>query len=394
MKKVFVISPWGWAPRMNAQVLRMVNLTRNLPGYGWEAVVFSRKPGKNDFTDEKFRGGKEKIYEYRGILPYIHRLNILLRMAFIPDVFMPDFFLNMRKMLKIVKKERPDVMFSSTPASSLIAAYMLSRKTGIPLVIDCADPWTAPFRVSPPTKLHRDFYESLEKRIIDHSMGVSVVGERQVENLKKAFGNDEKYVSIENGHDRRAFEHHCDKKKDFVTFTFAGTVYGDSDLSFLHIFRELNREKTGRRFRVVFVGNIPESRKNEILRVGDGFVEIRGKVPNREFIRSLVCSDILIFSLGPDYTDAVSSRLPEYMASGRPIIAFMPEDSLPGKIIKKSASGFIFQLPEEKKRAKEFIRSTLDEVPEMRPNMEYISEFEWSNLAGKLAGIMDGAYHE
>ncbi len=391
MKKVFIISQWGWAPKMNAQILRLVNLTKHLPEHGWEAVVFSRKARKGDFIDKNFTGGKEKVYEYRGILPHIHRLNVILRDMFITDVFMIDLLIQIKHMERIIEKEKPDVILASTPPSGLLAAYILSTKTGIPLVLDYADPWTTSKVFRPLTGMHRNFNEKLEREAISRASAISVASPIHISELREKFGNGEKYEWIPNGYDEKMFL--MAKKAnnhEKTIFMYGGSIYNDFDLSFLDIFREVHAMNDN--FILRFVGRTGP-KTEYIKKKGKGFVELTGPVSREEYASHLISSDFLVFGRGEKYDNFMSSRSLELARSMKPIIAFVKKESLIGEIFSKSGSAFIFEKGDEKV-AKEFIIKAIEGEIKVRPDMEYISQFEWDSLSGKLANMLDGARHE
>ncbi len=401
MKKVVLISQHGWPPKNNAQILRMSSLAKNLPKYGWEPVVIARKTKNYEIQDLTLAREVEDIksYFYEGFLPFRARISQMLRWFFIPDVFLIDLIVNFRKIEKIIKKESPNLIFVSTPPSGLIIGYLLSKKLSLPLLIDYADFWTVSSRYRPPTRWHRLFDETLEKKIISHSIVVTGVSDTQIREISSKFKKDGVFFWVPNGFKESTFKREHIRNEADTIFLYAGTIYRDFDLSFLDIFRDVVRSnpELRKRFRVIFIGNIAPNKQIEIQKAKEDFFVEREKVSSREsVINRLLCANVLLVSFYRKYDydkDILTSRIPEYIRSKRPIMAFIDKNTLISKVITKAGTGFVFDEGDDDK-VKEFIIKAIQGEITTRPNMEYIMRFEWENIAKKLARAMGEAINE
>jgi UDP-N-acetylglucosamine:LPS N-acetylglucosamine transferase len=390
MKKVLIISQHGWPPKINAQILRLANLARHLPKYGWEPIIVARETKKYEFEDKKY--AKElkgiKVYRYNGFLPWKHRLNRFLQCFFIPDVFLIDLMWNFRKIKKIIEKENPDVIFASTPPSGLIVGYLLSKKTNKKLVVDYADPWLVS---GCDLRFQNKLYKKIEKSILLSSSKLFVASNAHMKDINSIHRVENRMIWLPNGFNDDDFFIKKQTNKKIKIFLYGGSVYSDFDISFLEAFSEVFKHHKG--FEVEFAGDISDKKKDYIEKTGKSFVKIVGRLPKKKFLEEMMGADVLIFSRSDKYDDFLSSTMVEYLGSKKAIMAFVRKGSLLYEIFTKSGTSFVFEHG-EKEMAKEFIIKAIDGKIEVKPNMEYIMQFEWGNIAKKLAYALEEISNE
>ena len=399
MKKLLVISQHGWPPKSNAQIIRLANLIKNLPEHGWEPIVVARKTKKYEIKDfalaNEVRG--IKCYRYSGILPSRSRIRELMEWFFIPDVFLMDLIANFRKIKKIIIKEKPDFILAETPASGLIIGSILGKKYGIKTALGYADPWTLNYYYRPPTPIHHAFFSKLERHIFNFSNIIIGASYMQLEEMKKSFASDREVVWIPNGFDEKEFSEKTSKKNsDRTVFLYVGTIYRQFDLHFLKIFGEVWEENPDLRgkFVVRFIGKIAPTKELEIRKIGEEFIEIKGRISTEELIKERTNVDVNILSLSYGFSQKTfSSRITQFARTGKPTMVFANGDSIAAEVLLKAGVGFVFEKTDIKK-AKEFIIKAIEEKIDVRPNMEYIMQFEWENIAKKLADVLEEAANE
>ena len=399
MKKLLVISQWGWPPKTNAQILRLVKLIEHLPEHGWEPIVVARETKKYDTKDPELAEEVQgiKCYFYRGFLPDRARIREVLEWFFIPDVFLMDLIANLPKIEKIINKEKPDFILAETPPSGIVIGSLLGEKYAIKTALGYADPWTLNYYYRPLTSIHHVFFSKLEKNIFDSSNIIIGASYMQLEEMKKSFGSEREVVWLPNGFDEKEFSEKTGKK-DFekAVFLYVGTIYRYFDLYFLKIFREVWEENPDlrERFIVRFIGKIAPSKELEIRKIGEKFVEIKGRVSAEELIKERTNVDVNILSLSYEFSQKTfSSRITQFARTGRPTMVFANRDSIAGEVLLKAGVGFVFE-KSDIKRAKEFIIKAIEGKINVKPNMEYIMQFEWSNIAKKLAEVLEEVDNE
>ena len=398
MKKLAVVSQWGWPPTINAQIIRLASLVKHLPEYGWIPIVIARKTKNDDLKDYDSYGELSGVrtYYYDGFLPPKNKLNSVLRWFFISDVFLIDLLYNFRKIERIIKKENPDVILVSTPPSGFILGHLLEKKIGIPIIVDYADPWTLSTYHRPPTKLHGSFFRYMDKKIFSSSDEIIGASYLQLKKMNDEFKCSRKVTWVPNGFDEKEFSSNKNEKTDDTTvFLYLGSVYRQFDLHFLRLFREFWEENPSLRskFKLKFIGMIAPSKEAEIKKIGGEFTEVLGWLPIQQYIEERNKADILIFSKDYRLIDNFPMRVPEYMRTNKPIMAFTHKDSISGKILSKGGTAFFFE-ESEKDKAKEFIREAINGGIKVRANMDYIMQFEWGQITKKLWNVLEVMVNE
>ena len=211
-----------------------------------------------------------------------------------------------------------------------------------------------------------------------------------MDKLKSVFGTFE-YLWLPNGFDYEEFKNIETPINEKKVFTYAGTVYSIKEISFINIFVSLEKEIRDSLV-LRFVGNIHDDARKYLDSLECDCIEVVGRVSKEEYMSYLVSTDFLIFSLNKIYDQVMPSRLAEYMASKKPIIAFMSDESFSYKILSKFKMSFIFNSGEEEK-AKRFIIKAIEGRIDVKADEDYIARFEWANISGRLAKALEEAGH-
>lgn len=158
MKKVLIIT-YSWPPSNSIAVHRILRLGRWLTTYGWEPHIITSKYSLDvriDYNNVEFANKYFKnVYKSGSVISYClvklflsrniikMALTVILRRLFIPDLFIHWLFSGARDGLEIVRKNNIDAIWATlNPYSSGLMAAYISKKTGVPLLIDYRDPWT------------------------------------------------------------------------------------------------------------------------------------------------------------------------------------------------------------------------------------------------------------
>ncbi len=193
--KLLVIST-SYPPFWGSHTQRIVGLIDALEAYGFDICLLTSYIEDNhpsydeksiEFINEKIKiirvplgilhrysSNKNEEREYiatKGMLK--ERMKASLRSVLVPDS-MVDWLPRVARIVKssdLISRVRPDVILScSMPNTCHIVGYGLSKKYGIPLILDYADPWA----YEPGANHNRLKYilqKRLESRILDHSAG-------------------------------------------------------------------------------------------------------------------------------------------------------------------------------------------------------------------------------
>lgn len=319
------------------------------------------------------------------------------RLAWIPQAFLLG--------ITQIRKEKIDVIFSSSPSvTNHILGYLLSLFSSRPHVVDFRDLWTLNevyFTRELPHFLKQ--YDKLwEKIILKHSKRVIVVNHTLRKQLIKAYpdicGN--KVEVIYNGFDEDDIKKIdlTTVKNNHFTIVYAGSIYGHRSPSFF--FEALSKwvhknEAVQKKVNVDFYGTGYSDYPGKIIDLGsDKIVTLHPRVTKNEIMQILFNADLLLLIHGFSKLTAssTSTKLFEYLATGKPILALMPESEA-ADILQKYNDNIVVSSPDTDKVVG-FLQKQFDEWNKRkRPTSCTINippEFSRKNQAKKLASLLDG----
>lgn len=118
-------------------------------------------------------------------------------------------------------------------------------------------------------------------------------------------------------------------------------------------------------------------------------VDVVGFVPHAHAVREMRCADVLLQVIGPDprIAYAIASKLPEYLAAGRPVICVAPADTESARIVARSGAGWVIEPGD----AEAMRRALLELHDRWRdgalpvPNPAVVAEFDRDRLLDDLS---------
>ena len=301
---------------------------------------------------------------------------------------------------KIIEKEKPDIIFSTSPPPTVhLIAAKLVKWSGIKWVADFRDPWTKIHylqqqRINP---ISKRINKNLEKKVIENCDAATCVSNNFVNLLTKTYSL--KFTVITNGFDS---EINCPvlKNADKFTVLYIGGLawtryYPEFILSVAKLFEngKLNSDFT----EIQFVGSI----EKDILE------DIQKKfkhAPNIQFINYVIHekalefmhkADLLLLFLekGKDYEGHIPGKLFEYLSTGNRILGIGNKNGDTAKIMEKTGAGKIFE-PDETDKIEEEITSQFNrwknKIPrEQQINTDEVNKYTRKRLTQKLAELFD-----
>ncbi|MCK4715587.1 MAG: glycosyltransferase, partial [Candidatus Marinimicrobia bacterium] len=222
MKKVLIIT-YYWPPAGGPGVQRVLKFAKYLPEFGWQPIILTVKNGEYPAIDNSLQ--KEipancKVYNTFSIEPnFVYKkftgmgsdekiptavlaaenTNWKKRLAnwirlnlFIPDAKIGWIPFAVRKGKKIIKAEKPDIIFSSSPPPTVhLIARKLAKWSGIKWVADFRDPWTDIYHYNDVKRsawsLNRD--KDKEKEIVTSADEIITVSQNVAELLNEKIPN-------------------------------------------------------------------------------------------------------------------------------------------------------------------------------------------------------------
>jgi glycosyltransferase involved in cell wall biosynthesis len=462
MKTVLIIA-YYFPPVFSAGVYRPLKFAKYLPEYGWKPVILSIKNYRGALLDESlFAELPESTPIYRAYSFELERLenwvhgrlykksipataqdkinngsksdevkpkpSLLKRYLFSP---FSDFLRNVvhtpdnkigwippavRQGLKAIRREKVDVIFSTSPPESChLAGLWLSKLADKPHIIDFRDPWTTHFgrqnipsiaSISPHMSPARSKYEKwLERKVLRNTSAAIYIGKGSADLVKKAFPNiaAEKFQVITNGYDEADFDNagyniYDPNLTGYLNLVNIGHLYGDSAIgNFLEGFkRALQQQPKPPDIRISFVGLAKDNLADLLtaLPLKDR-IDILPPKPHGKLIDYIMKADVLLLmpSSGSGYHSdiIVPGKMFELMRTGRPIlmIGWQGESS---QMIERSGLGKFVSAQDIDGIAQailDYYDKKVNGNLTPAPDREYIRQFERKNLTGKLAELLD-----
>lgn len=232
-----------------------------------------------------------------------------------------------RYALKLVREEKVDaILTTSPPHLTHLVGYWLKRRTRLPWVTDFRDGWTDNFVFGGPSPLRRRLNRRLERNIVTLADANFVVTQYLLAAFQRAYpAQAEGFHLLRNGFDPDDFAiAYPATSPDVVTFLHVGSLWLWRDpVPLLEAFRQLFAE--GRlnpeKVRVQLIG--PLSYDREAWPLAD--VEVIPPVEHAEAIRRMVGAGVLLLITSMQEGEgAFTSKVSEYLAAKRPILALTP----------------------------------------------------------------------
>jgi len=381
MKKVLIIT-YYWPPAGGPGVQRVLKFAKYLPAFGWQPIILTVKNGEYPAHDEtlvnnipkeckvfttrtfepfnlyrKFtnRCKYEKIPTY--VLNSAQKDNFRDRIAkwiranlFIPDARIGWIPYAVKEGLKIIKNEKVDIIFSSSPPHSVqIIANKLAKKTSLKWITDFRDPWQDAFWQK--DIVRKNFAKNKDKKIEGKILKSSncIIGVSN--SIIKLFGNRVKnnYFTIPNGFDETDFVSCKKVKSNKFRITYTGNLGKDQSLhNFFSAISKLD-ERTIKLIEINFFGNLHQSILDNIKKFQlTDIIKINPYTTHEKSIEVIINSDMLLLCIPnvPNNDGIVTGKLFEYLATNNFILGIGPKTGDASKILEKTNCGKMFDFDE------------------------------------------------
>ena len=400
MKKVLMIAcsfPLG-----GPGVQRSVKFVKYLRDFGYEPVVFTRECKNEEVTDETLLAdipeGVQVIRTRDHMftnMPGIWKLpgKVLSRLM-IPDYAAVWWKKAKEEAEKAVVREKIELIYStSAPYSDHLLALHLKRKyPHLKWAADFRDEWTKnPYLQE--DRLYR--FKAAKEKKMEHAvlhMADVVVANTPVMRDHFIEGKEHlkhKFFVIPNGYDTEDFIQKPKKdkvKNTKMTLTYTGALC------------QLITEKRIQRDQVLvrLVGNYNAAQMDSKIREYklEGVVEIVGLLPHDECIMEQLSCDalVLIEGNGKGAEAFYTGKLFEYMNTGKPILALLPEHGVAADLVRESRVGLVADVDdveEIKKNLLSFYSQWKTGSIEYHPVREVIERYDRKKLTKALSEIFD-----
>ncbi len=406
-------------PMGGSGVQRSVKFVKYLRNFGYEPVVFTRKENGlilkdqtllKDIPDntEIIRTAPFDFTEWKSIFKIPGK--VLGLKVFIPDSAWLWSVMSRKTAVKTIADRNIKIIYTtSAPYSDhLLGLYIKNKFPDIVWIADFRDEWTNnPYTLDNPrwwfrTKKEKKMEAEVLKKADALIANTPVMKKNFIENNRIEKDN---FFVIPNGYDSEDFENFDLSKPDNekFTMTYTGALYGRRKPdTFFKALSELISEKKidGDKISVNLIGNFY---KDKLQTQTDSFsltkqVNIIGYVPHNECIRRQLLSDVLVLIEGTGRgADAFyTGKIFEYMNTGRPVLAILPENGAAADLVKKTKIGMVAHTDNVfaiKNVIFDYYSKWRDNKLIFSPDRTEIEKYERYELTKKLASVFDRYYH-
>jgi len=426
MKKVLIIT-YYWPPAGGAGVQRALKFVKYLPQFGWEPIVLTVEKSDSPVDDISLLNdipNGTKVYKTKSLEPFeLYKKftgkksdskipsDVLLdtKNASLKDklskwirlnVFIPDAKIGWKKYavkkgLEIIKHEKIDVIFTTSPPQTVsLIGLELSKQTGVKWITDFRDPW---MEIVYYQNIKRNWITTkidsgLEKKVMTKADGVVTISNDMIR-LFKTKASNQKYFLIPNGFDDTDFHNTVNVKNKDFTIAYTGSISKDRVPSVLFSALSKMIYVDGiKNIKLDFAGRycsefMTEIENHKLLE----FSDLKGFVPHNESTKILNNADCLLLVVDdvPDNKGFLTGKLFEYMGTKKPIFAIGPVNGDAHEYIKQSYSGIMVDYRDE--------GSAYNSLIEMYNNWNTgknnytfdVGQFSRKNLTEKLANVFE-----
>ncbi|MDR9442929.1 MAG: glycosyltransferase [Schleiferiaceae bacterium] len=273
------------------------------------------------------------------------RLNLL-----VPDAKIGWYPSAVKKGKELLQNQHFDAILSTSPPPTVaLVARRLARFSGRPWTADFRDPWTQIYyyETFPPGALAGWLNRQLESKVVRSAHNLVVVNRGFFPQPEAAA----RQTVIPNGYDPRdfagsTFGRRPNENPEALEMKYIGTLkMNQLAPGFLRALERLYRERAHlkRQPRFEFVGAVDEQYRALLETAAPGFsMGFPGRVSHAEAIAKMQAADMLLLFIGraARSKSVYSTKLFEYLRTGRPILAMAHEDGAAAEVIQDCEAGF------------------------------------------------------
>jgi glycosyltransferase involved in cell wall biosynthesis len=345
----------AFPPKSDPEALqagRYFRYLREEPGLAID-VVTSRVPTlwmPVDPTLEKYAQGARQTIEVPIFEP---RLLSVALAKFVPSVARtPDtrqtFFWRWRRVVRVLE-HAPDVVYSrSFPLSSAVMGHRLSKHYRVPWVLHLSDPWAASPLIRYPG-IAGIYNRRTEEKCFAAAAAVTLASSRIRDDCARRFPRFAHklhvFPNVFDPADVVDARNRAPKKSERLRLVYTGSLQGTRSVRYLLRALEWCKEREPRlldRLEVVLAGSVDRAERG-LLDAAPPCVTHRGMLPFAEAMALQRSADLLLVidsPLRPEESVFFPSKLLDYLAACRPVLAITSPGSMTRDVLGSSGACF------------------------------------------------------
>jgi len=426
-KKILIIT-YYWPPAGGPGVQRWLKFAKYLPDFGWKPIIYTPENPSYPLLDESLLKDvpenleivKTKIWEPYQLAEKLNKSNKKFKAGqfdvgknqswksklsiwirgnfFIPDARVFWVKPSVKFLEQYLKENKIDVVVTSGPPHSLhlIGLDLKKKLPHLKWIADFRDPWTeiSYYKHLKLTKSSDKKHRQLESDVFKTADITLATSYTDAENFKK---NGAHAVCITNGFDETDASRTQKPTESQQKFT----------LSYIGVLEQLRNPENlwkaldhlvktnsdfAENFSLKFVGRIDDKILHEIENSGlKNHISNLGYLSHDKAIDEMQSSDILLITNFPNESSKgiIPGKIFEYLATGKQIISFGPNEADVSKILDETQAGRHFSY-NDSESIKSFIleKFGLWKTGNLIENTQNIEQFSRKNLTKKLAEIL------
>lgn len=429
-RRSVLIIAYYFPPMGGSGVQRPVKLAKYLPDFGWDPVILAPEPGAYYHFDAHLAeeissrnipvtrvkaktmfhmaasvagGGQVNVQpkEWKTRL-----LSLLTSWFFLPDNKTGWIAPALEQARKLITRHNiKAVIATAPPYSNLLLAARIREEFQIPVIMDFRDEWLHSHWISYPIRWHFRRMQQIEARTLATADAVTVVNASYAKTIGgRAAAEGVKAIEvIPNGYDPEDFERASGPDKgaglgeDGARFTllhsgrFYSGIQPDALLRSVSRFLSQNPEKRSL-FRLQFQGGLTDAHHKAIRKYQlSDITEDLGYLPHDKAVVNLLRADALFLTLGqiPKIEAVTPGKIFEYIGSGKPVLAFLPE-GISKELMEAYGAAFLANLTDTEQQTDALGRlfQAWENRHLPRPESRFRQKFDRRKIAGQFAALL------
>jgi glycosyltransferase involved in cell wall biosynthesis len=410
MRRVLIIST-TFFPDPAVSAIRMTQWCRNLPEYGWQPHVLCRyygfeatpeELGKHVHPDVRIeyldRSSDTALGDVASPLQRLVRrvLNSwLLNGLWIPDLSIRFWRKHRQQILARVRAIQPEIIITTSPPhSNHDIGLWLARETGIPWIADFRDPYLIDNRFKPTGlgrlrwQAHERFRESIYRRawLITHAIPIQARWARRF----YPFARDRIRI-LTNGFPKELLTYLAKEPAESAqsrSIRVAGTILPPEQLLLAEAVAEVVQD--GHNVDLTLIGKPPDNIAPFQELLGEQFIAT-GYVSHDESIQLVAGASVLVNFLDAfrSASRLLSTKLFEYLATNRPILAINPSHS-ERLLLRRFSDVRVLRQPSVSQLADALRSALLKQTRDSTDVEDFRRHYNWTARSRKLGEWLDG----